>query len=186
MMAAVAETVERFGGLDVVVANAGIAPEAGDVARCRAEEWERVIEVNLLGRLAHGAARPCRRSSERQRPASSSSPRSTPSPTACCTAPTRRPRRASSSSGRALRVELAPLGASATVAYFGWVDTEMVRDALDRQHDAERFAGALPRLPAQADHARRGRRGARRAGSRSGRRASSRRAGGATSRPCAA
>jgi NAD(P)-dependent dehydrogenase (short-subunit alcohol dehydrogenase family) len=33
--------------------------------------------------------------------------------------------------GRALRVELAPQGASATVAYFGFVDTDMVRDAFE-------------------------------------------------------
>jgi NAD(P)-dependent dehydrogenase (short-subunit alcohol dehydrogenase family) len=32
--------------------------------------------------------------------------------------------------GRALRVELAPHGASATVAYFGFVDTRMVREGL--------------------------------------------------------
>ncbi|HSK49491.1 MAG TPA: SDR family NAD(P)-dependent oxidoreductase, partial [Solirubrobacterales bacterium] len=35
--------------------------------------------------------------------------------------------------GRALRTELAPLGASAGVVYFGWVDTDLVRDSLDRQ-----------------------------------------------------
>ena len=34
--------------------------------------------------------------------------------------------------GRALRVELAPHGASATVAYFGWVDTKLVQDAFDQ------------------------------------------------------
>jgi NAD(P)-dependent dehydrogenase (short-subunit alcohol dehydrogenase family) len=35
--------------------------------------------------------------------------------------------------GRALRVELAPHGASATVAYFGWVDTKLVQDAFDQK-----------------------------------------------------
>ena len=33
--------------------------------------------------------------------------------------------------GRALRVELAQHGASASVAYFGFIDTEMVRRAID-------------------------------------------------------
>jgi NAD(P)-dependent dehydrogenase (short-subunit alcohol dehydrogenase family) len=33
--------------------------------------------------------------------------------------------------GRALRVELAPHGASAGVAYFGFIDTKLVRDAFD-------------------------------------------------------
>ena len=59
--------------------------------------------------------------------------------------------------GRALRVELAPHGASATVAYFGWVDTKLVQDAF-AQPDARPDQRARPRLPAQADHARRGRR----------------------------
>jgi NAD(P)-dependent dehydrogenase (short-subunit alcohol dehydrogenase family) len=40
------------------------------------------------------------------------------------------------SMGRALRVELLPQGASATVAYFGWVDTKLVRDAFAREDSA--------------------------------------------------
>jgi NAD(P)-dependent dehydrogenase (short-subunit alcohol dehydrogenase family) len=48
--AAVAPTVERFGGLDVVVANAGIAQsQVATVRGIGAEEWERVFEVDLLG-----------------------------------------------------------------------------------------------------------------------------------------
>ena len=50
MRAAVAEAVGRFGGLDVAVANAGIAPPTVTTARAVAtEEWERVIDVNLMG-----------------------------------------------------------------------------------------------------------------------------------------
>ena len=50
MLAAVAETVERFGGLDVAVANAGIAPPTVTTTRTMpGEEWERVFEVDLLG-----------------------------------------------------------------------------------------------------------------------------------------
>ena len=45
--------------------------------------------------------------------------------------------------GRALRVELAPHGASATVAYFGWVDTKLVQDAFD-QEDAGRISELSP------------------------------------------
>jgi NAD(P)-dependent dehydrogenase (short-subunit alcohol dehydrogenase family) len=41
-------TVERFGGIDVVMANAGIA-SAGLVINTDPAAWERVIEVNLLG-----------------------------------------------------------------------------------------------------------------------------------------
>jgi NAD(P)-dependent dehydrogenase (short-subunit alcohol dehydrogenase family) len=34
--------------------------------------------------------------------------------------------------GRALRTELTPLGASASVAYFGWVDTRMVKETFEK------------------------------------------------------
>src|SRR5262249_55423273 len=45
--------------------------------------------------------------------------------------------------GRALRVELVPHGASATVAYFGWVDTKLVQDAF-AQPDADRVRDLSP------------------------------------------
>ena len=47
--AAVAATVERFGGLDVPVANAGIAPPTRTVRSIDPEAFERTIEVDLLG-----------------------------------------------------------------------------------------------------------------------------------------
>src|SRR5262249_31984429 len=46
--------------------------------------------------------------------------------------------------GRALRVELTPHGASATVAYFGWVDTKLVQDAFAQQ-DAGRVRDLSPK-----------------------------------------
>jgi NAD(P)-dependent dehydrogenase (short-subunit alcohol dehydrogenase family) len=45
---AVTGTVQRFGGIDAVVANAGIAP-AGLVRHIEPAAFERTIEVNLLG-----------------------------------------------------------------------------------------------------------------------------------------
>jgi short-subunit dehydrogenase len=47
--------------------------------------------------------------------------------------------------GRSLRAELAPLGASAGVAYFGWVDTKMVRDAAEQRH-FDRMQEQLPKF----------------------------------------
>src|SRR3954454_7399311 len=46
--AAVAGAVERFGGLDVVVANAGVAT-GGPLAVIDPDDFERLIDVNLLG-----------------------------------------------------------------------------------------------------------------------------------------
>jgi NAD(P)-dependent dehydrogenase (short-subunit alcohol dehydrogenase family) len=45
--------------------------------------------------------------------------------------------------GRALRAELANHGASATVAYFGFVDTHMVHKGLDEDPLAERLGREL-------------------------------------------
>lgn len=49
--AAVASVAERYGGLDAVVTAAGI-DRCGTLAEVPAEEWERVIAVNLLGTVS--------------------------------------------------------------------------------------------------------------------------------------
>jgi len=128
MRAAVATVVERFGGLDVAVANAGIAQK--DFATVRGisgEEWERVFEVDLLGvwRTARAALPEIVRRRGQMVVISSvyafaNGFGNTPYAVA---------KSGVESLGRALRVELAPHGASATVAYFGWVDTKLVQDA---------------------------------------------------------
>jgi NAD(P)-dependent dehydrogenase (short-subunit alcohol dehydrogenase family) len=46
--------------------------------------------------------------------------------------------------GRALRVELRPHGASASVAYFGWIDTHMVRQGIDADPVGDAMLQALP------------------------------------------
>ncbi len=46
--------------------------------------------------------------------------------------------------GRALRVELAHRGVGVTVAYFGFIDTDMVRHSLDDDPFAVRLIGTAP------------------------------------------
>jgi NAD(P)-dependent dehydrogenase (short-subunit alcohol dehydrogenase family) len=128
MRAAVAETVERFGGLDVAMANAGIAPPSLATMRSvPSEEWERVIEVNLLG-VWHTVRAALPQVSERRGHivvvASVAAFANGMLGSSYMTS-----KAAVEQMGRALRTELTPFGASASVAYFGWVDTRMVQDA---------------------------------------------------------
>jgi NAD(P)-dependent dehydrogenase (short-subunit alcohol dehydrogenase family) len=133
IMGAVAETVERFGGLDVVVANAGIAQAQMATTRgISVEEWERVFEVDLLGvwRTVRAALPQIVERGGHIVVTSSVYAFMNGvfnSPYAVAKAGVE-------SMGRALRTELTPLGASASVAYFGWVDTKMVQDATERPH----------------------------------------------------
>ena len=146
-MVAVATVVERFGGLDIAVANAGIAPPTVTTARTMpAEEWRRVLDVNLIGAWQTArAALP--QISERGGQIVfigsiySFSNGLLASPYAVSKAGVE-------ALGRALRAELAPHGASASVVYFGWVNTELVRDSLDRRDEGRgsRILGEI--LPA--------------------------------------
>jgi NAD(P)-dependent dehydrogenase (short-subunit alcohol dehydrogenase family) len=144
MQAAVAETVERFGSLDVAVANAGTAQsKVATVRGIGSEEWEHVFEVDMLGvwRTVRAALPQV---VERQGhivvtgSAYSFMNGALNSPYAVAKAGVE-------ALGRGLRAELMPLGASASVAYFGWVDTRLVQDALERPH-SDLMQGNLPRF----------------------------------------
>ena len=134
IMQAVSETVERFGGLDVAVANAGIAQSAVATVRgIGSEEWERVFEVDMLGvwRTVRAALPQI---VERQGHIVVTS-----SVYAFANGVLNSPyavaKAGVESLGRSLRAELMPLGASASVAYFGWVDTKLVQDAFEANGD---------------------------------------------------
>jgi NAD(P)-dependent dehydrogenase (short-subunit alcohol dehydrogenase family) len=126
---AVATTVERFGGLDVVVANAGIASRAATFRAMATEGFERVIDVNLMGVVRTvDAALPeiIRRRGHAVVVASVYAFGNGAGASSYAMS-----KAAVEQFGRALRVELVQHGASASVAYFGFIDTEMVHRALD-------------------------------------------------------
>jgi NAD(P)-dependent dehydrogenase (short-subunit alcohol dehydrogenase family) len=145
MEAAIAGAVERFGGLDVVVANAGVAAN-GTVASVDPAAFERTIEVNLLGvfrtvrpALAHVTAR-----------------RGYVLVVSSASALLHTPMMAAYTASKAgveafadaLRVEIAHTGARVGVAYFSFIDTDMVRRGFDRtsaREGQERLRGPFSR-----------------------------------------
>jgi len=140
---AVAETVERFGGLDIAVANAGIAPPTVTTIRTvPPEEWERVVEINLLGAWRTARAALPQISKRGGQIVFIGSIYSFAN--GLLASPYAVTKAAVESLGRSLRTELAPFGASATVAYFGWVETNLVKGALDRQEGGKKLQDTLP------------------------------------------
>jgi NAD(P)-dependent dehydrogenase (short-subunit alcohol dehydrogenase family) len=144
MLATVARTVERFGALDVVMANAGIAPEGSTTRTMPPEEWERVIDVNLLGVWNTVRAALPQVSERRGQVILVASLAAFLN--GILLSPYAASKAAVEALGRPLRVELAPWGASASVVYFGWVDTEMVRQGLDREQGGRRMRELLPKF----------------------------------------
>lgn len=153
MQRAVASAVERFGGLDVVVANAGIASRVATFRAMSSESFERVIDVDLLGvwRTVDAALPEIVRRKGHVVLVSSIYAFTN----GVGTIPYAMSKAAVEQFGRALRVELVQHGASASVAYFGFIDTEMVHRAIDHDALATELLATFPkplhkRLPAQA------------------------------------
>jgi NAD(P)-dependent dehydrogenase (short-subunit alcohol dehydrogenase family) len=129
MEAAVAGAVERFGGLDVVIANAGIAAN-GTVASVDPAAFDRTIEVNLLG--VFRTVRPALPHVVARRGyvlivSSASALVHTPLMAAYTAS-----KAGAEAFGDALRGEVRHTGTKVGVAYFSFVDTDMVRRGFDR------------------------------------------------------
>jgi NAD(P)-dependent dehydrogenase (short-subunit alcohol dehydrogenase family) len=134
LMQSVAETVEKFGGLDVVVANAGIAQKKlATVRGIGVEEWERVFEVDMLGVWRTVRATLPQIVARKGHVVVTASVYAFVN--GLMNSPYAVAKSGVESLGRSLRAELMPLGASASVAYFGWVDTKLVQDAFEVNGD---------------------------------------------------
>ncbi len=138
--AAVEGSIERFGGIDIVMANAGIGG-GGPVRHTDPDAFERVIEVNLLGvyRTVHTCL------------AQVIERRGSVLVVASLAAVVHGPGMASYTASKAgaeafansLRTEVRHLGVDVGVGYFSWIDTDLVRGADD--HPAYgRFRAELP------------------------------------------
>jgi NAD(P)-dependent dehydrogenase (short-subunit alcohol dehydrogenase family) len=149
---AIAAAVDRYGGVDVVVANAGIASRPATFRAMPTETIERIIDVDLLGvyRTVH-AALPQIVSRRGHVVVISSIYAFT---NGAGEIPYAMSKAAVEQLGRALRAELASHGASASVAYFGFIDTEMVHKAIDQDSLADELMQTFPaplrkRIPPQ-------------------------------------
>lgn len=137
---AVAATVERFGGIDIGIANAGIA-YTGPLATAPIEQVERTLAVNFLGVWRTDRAL-ISQISEKQGYLLNIA-----SLAAVSHAPLMGPYTAAKSGvealSDALRMETAPSGAKVGCAYFGFIDTDLVRASF-KQPSAEAMTGRMP------------------------------------------
>ncbi|NKY61055.1 short-chain dehydrogenase/reductase [Nocardia flavorosea] len=142
MSAAVAEAIAHFGGLDVVVANAGVTPTPSTLRTMADDEFDRVVGINLTG--AYNTIRPALGQIADRRghvvivcSCAAFAPGMGGSPYMIS-------KSAVEQLGRALRVELAVHGASAGLAYFGVVETAMTHDMFDTGDLGREIEGMLP------------------------------------------
>ncbi len=138
---AVDEAAVALGGLDAVVANAGIAA-GGPLRHQDLRSWERVIEVNLLGAMyTDRAALPHLEQSRGYllNIASTAAVLRAPGMTAYCAA-----KAGVEALSDCLRIEGRALGVKVGVAYFLFLDTDMVRDGEREMPLLERVEADMP------------------------------------------
>ncbi|MGI8565927.1 MAG: SDR family oxidoreductase [Pyrinomonadaceae bacterium] len=138
---AVNNTVEALGGIDVVVANAGIASNC-TVAIGPVDALVRTIEVNLIGVVRTvSATLPHVTAARGYYLLVSSAAALAPLPGISTYAAAKS---GVEQFGNVLRLEVAHKGVDVGIAHPSWIDTDMVRDA---RHDVESFNEMLATLP---------------------------------------
>ncbi|WP_425303393.1 SDR family NAD(P)-dependent oxidoreductase [Nocardia gipuzkoensis] len=142
MREAVSRVRRRFGRIDVVVANAGVVPEPATIRTMNPGDFDRVIGINVTGvfNTVHPALDDIVAAKGHVVVVSSAAafaPGMGGSPYMVSKA-------AVEQFGRALRVELAAVGATAGVAYFGIVDTAMTHGTLDEDELGADLGALLP------------------------------------------
>jgi NAD(P)-dependent dehydrogenase (short-subunit alcohol dehydrogenase family) len=142
MASAVEATVRRFGHLDVVVANAGVSPVPATLRSMDSADFDRVIDVNLIG--AFNTVKPALEhviSAEGHIVLVASCAAFTPGAGGSAYMISKA---AVEQLGRALRLELAGHGVSVQIAYFGIVETAMTHGILDADDMGRRVNAMLP------------------------------------------
>jgi NAD(P)-dependent dehydrogenase (short-subunit alcohol dehydrogenase family) len=141
LAAAVAGTVEALGGIDVVVANAGIA-NFGTVEKGDPDAWAKCVEVNVTGvfRTVHAALpHVIERKGYVLVVASLASFVAAPGLSAYSAS-----KRGAEAFAESLRLEVGFRGVDVGSAHPSWIDTDLVRDA---EHDLPSFKRMRSKLP---------------------------------------
>jgi NAD(P)-dependent dehydrogenase (short-subunit alcohol dehydrogenase family) len=141
MQSVAAAAVERFGGIDVVVANAGIA-SYGSVLQVNPEAFKRVLEVNVVG--VFNTVRAALPSIIERRGyvlvvSSLAAYAASPGLAAYNAS-----KAAVEQFANALRLEVTHRGVDVGSAHMSWIDTAMVRDPKD---DLSTFGELISKLP---------------------------------------
>ena len=148
---------EQRGGVDIVVANAGISAPPATVQAMSRDRFDRILAVNLGGvynTVISALPAICGRRGHIVVVSSVYA-----FANGVGVAPYAVAKAGVEQLARALRVELAPHGVSVSIAYFGFIDTEMVHRTIDGDPVAQKTLESLPRplqkrlSPAQAGEA---------------------------------
>lgn len=140
--AAVGDLASRAGGLDVVVAGAGVTPPPATLRRIDPAEFDRVLDTNVTG--VFNTVRPALDHLIARRGhvlVVSSAAAFVPGPGGAAYMVSKA---AVEQLGRALRLELAGHAVTAGVAYFGLVETRMTRTTLDDDPLGRQLSTRLP------------------------------------------
>jgi len=139
----VADAVESFGRLDLVVANAGIAPPPVTARVMDPATFERVLDVNINGvyRTVHASLPEIVKNQGHVVVVASIYA----FVNGVLMAPYAMSKAAVEQYGRALRGELAQHGVGVSVAYFGFIDTAMTQDAFT-DPIGKRFEDTFPKF----------------------------------------
>ncbi|GAB4008832.1 SDR family NAD(P)-dependent oxidoreductase [Nocardioides ultimimeridianus] len=141
--AAVALAVERFGRLDVVIANAGLLAKAATLRNTPAADLEATLAVNVTGVANTVAAALEEVVAQQGQVVVISSVFAFIN--GMGTIPYAMSKAAVEQLGRGLRVELAGRGASVLTAYFSLVQTDMIARGVDEDPMVLELLGTLPK-----------------------------------------
>lgn len=140
---AVALTVEAFGGIDIVVANAGVLGRSATFRALDPEDVASVLNVNVNGvvNTVSAALDEVIRHSGQVVFVSSVFAYVN----GAAAVPYAMSKAAVAQLGRGVAVELAPHEASALTAYFALIDTDMIHDGIDADPDVSAVLALTPR-----------------------------------------